>query len=306
MLRQLTALAALVAAGLPMSACGTSPAATAPAVTKGQAAQLLSHYQSVNNQANAALDGDLLATVEAGAQLDMDRAEYRRRKAAKEKYSAFTYTSPAYYIPRQTGFPKWFAVTAATGRTRHALLFTQDRAGAPWTLIADPFPVQAISGIKLDKDGYATAVGPDDDGVAPAPGRLAAVHAATLTRGAPGMAPGPYTSEAHKALVKAQSALKRRGVTLASVFAPDRQRAYALRTTDGGALVWYVVRQNETYDLAKPGLLGSGGDLVGLITGRVRHRLTTTALTQYLAVVPAHGAPKVVGSYRKAVQAASS
>ena len=40
--------------------------------------------------------------------------------------------------------------------------------------------------------------------------------------------------------------------------------------------------------------------------GKVRHHLATTALTQYLAVVPAQGAARVVGSYRKAIQATAS
>lgn len=306
MSRYLSALTAATAVGLSLSACASSPAATSAAVTRSQAAQLLTHYQSVNNQANGTLDGDLLATVEGGDQLAMDRAEYLRRKKTKEKYDSFSYTEPAYYIPRQTGYPKWFAVTATTGRIRHALLFTQERSGAPWSLIADPFPFQAVSGVTLGKDGYATAVDPGDGGAGMAPAKVAEAHAATLTRGARGMAPGPYTNGAYDALVKARAALRRQGVTLTSAFAPDTQRVFALRTTDGGALVWYVLRQTEMYDLAKPGLIGSGGDLVGLLDERVRHRLSTVALTQYLAVVPPHGAPRVIGSYRKAIHAVAS
>ncbi|GAA0337322.1 hypothetical protein NE235_32855 [Actinoallomurus spadix] len=303
MLRHLTALTVVL---LPLAACGGTPAIAAPAVAKDRAAQLLAHYQAVNNRANGTSDERLLATVETGAQLDMDRAEYRRRTAAKEKYTPFVYSAPAYYIPRETGFPKWFAVVATAGRTRHALVFTQERPKGPWLLTADPFPAETITGVALDKDGYATAVAPDDGRTAPAPGKIAAVHAATLTRGTSGMAPGPYTTQAHDALVKAEAALKRRGVTLTSDFRPDRQQAFALRTTDGGALVWYVVRQSESYDLARPGLIGNGGDLAGLISGKVRRHLDTTALTQYLAVVPPQGAAKVVGSYRKAIQATES
>lgn len=306
MLRHLSALTAATAVGLAPSACTASPAATAPVVTKSQAAQLVSRYQSVNNQANGTLDGDLLATVEAGDQLAMDRAEYLRRKKTKEKFGTFSYTAPAYYIPRQTGHPKWFAVTATTGRTRHALLFTQDRAGAPWNLVADPFPIESTSGVAVDKDGYATAVASGDGSGGMAPAKVAAAHAATLAHGGRTMAAGPYTSGAHDALVKAQTALRRQGVTLTTVFEPDRQPVFALRTTGGGTLVWYVLRQNETYDLAKPGLIGKGGDLVGLLDGTVRHRLNSVALTQYLALVPAHGAPRVIGSYRKAIRATAS
>jgi hypothetical protein len=301
MRRHLAVLTALI---LPVSACGT-PAH--PALSKVQAQQVLANYQSVNNRANAAMDGRLLATVETGAQLEMDRAGYRLRQAKKErKYTPFTYAAPAYYIPRLKGYPKWFAVDAASGNTRHALLFTQDHAGGPWLLAADPFPSSALSVITLDKDGYATAVDPRDTHTALEPEKVAGAHAALLSAGSGDMAAGPYTTDSRDALGKVQSELKRRGVTLTSDFAPDQQRAFALRTTGGGAMVWYVVRQSERYDMVDAGTVGADGDLAGLVTGRIGHHLSSVALIQYLAVVPAQGETRVIGSYRKAVQATTS
>jgi hypothetical protein len=297
-------LAALAALTLPLSACGASSAA--PSLTRAQAEQVLAHYQSVNNDANRSLDGNLLATVETGAQLDMDRAGYQLRRARGDKIVPFTYTATTYYIPRQTDFPKWFAVDAISGRTRHALLFVQDRSGGSWLLAADPFPSAGLSNVTLDKDGYATAVSADDTHAALSPAKVASAHAAVLTSGATGMAPGPYTSDSRSALVRVQSGLQRHGVTLSADFVPDRQQAYALRTTGGGFLVWYVLRQTEKYDMSAAGAVGSGGDLTGLINGRVGHHLDTTALIQYLATVPDHGSPQVIGSYRKAVQATTS
>jgi hypothetical protein len=307
MRRQLAALAAVI---LPVSACGSLGTAH-PAITKAQAEQVLANYQTVNNRANAALDGNLLATVETGAQLEMDRAGYLLRKAKKDdKYTPFTYAHPSYYIPRQDGFPRWFAVDATSstgaGNSRHALLFTQDHAGAPWLLTADPFPSSPLTGINLDKDGYATAVSPRDTNAAVQPGKVAGAHAALLSTGTGGMAAGPYTSESRDALTKVEGELRKRGVTLTSDFAPDQQRSYALRTTGGGALVWYVIRQSERYDMVDPGTVSADGDLTGLVSGRVGHHLSSTALIQYLAVVPDHGDTQVIGTYRKAVQATTS
>jgi hypothetical protein len=302
MRRQLAALAAVI---LPMSACGSLGTAR-PAIGKGQAERVLANYQAVNNRANGALDGNLLATIETGAQLEMDRAGYRLRQAKKDKYTPFVYSHPAYYIPRQDSYPRWFAVEATSGQTRHALLFTQERAGGPWLLAADPFPSSPLSGIALDKDGFATAVGPGDTNAALQPRKVAGTHAATLSIGTGGMAPGPYTNESRDALTKVQAELRRRGVTLTSDFAPDQQRTYALRTTGGGALVWYVVRQSERYDMVHPGAVRTDGDLAGLVPGRVGHHLSSTALIQYLAIVPDHGDTQVIGTYRKAVQATTS
>jgi hypothetical protein len=302
MLRQLAVLTALI---LPVSACGSLGTAH-PAVTKSQAEQILTNYQSINNRANADLDANLLSTVETGAQLEMDRAGYRLRQVKKDKYTPFTYSRPAFYIPRQEAFPKWFAVDATSGHTRHALLFVQDRAGGPWLLAADPFPSSGLRGVALDKDGYATAVNPTDGDAAVEPRKVAGVHAATLSSGTGGMAPGPYTTESRDALTKVESELRKRGVTLTSDFAPDQQRSFALRTTGGGALVWYVVRQSERYDMVDPGTVSADGDLAGLVSGRVGHHLSSVALIQYLAVVPDHGNTQVIGTYRKAVQATTS
>jgi hypothetical protein len=302
MRRQLAALAAVI---LPVSACASLGTAH-PALTKAQAEQVLANYQSVNNRANAELDDNLLATIETGAQLKMDRAGYRLRRAKKDKYTPFTYSRPSYYIPRQDGYPKWFAVDAISGNTRHALLFVQDRAGGPWLLTADPFPSSPLTGVNLDKDGYATAVSARDTEAAIQPGKVAGAHAALLSTGTGGMAAGPYTSESRDALTKVQTELRKRGVTLTSGFAPDQQRSFALRTTGGGALVWYVVRQSERYDMVDPGTVSADGDLAGLVSGRVGHHLSSTALIQYLAIVPDHGDTRVIGTYRKAVQAGTS
>jgi len=302
MRRQLAALTAVI---LPVSACGSLGTAH-PALTKIQAEQVLANYQKVNNRANAELDGGLLATVETGAQLEMDRAGYRLRAVKKDKYTPFTYSRPSYYIPRQDGFPKWFAINATSGNTRHALLFVQDRQGGPWLLAADPFPSAPLTGVNLDKDGYATAVSPRDTDAAVQPGKVAVAHAATLSTGAGGMAAGPYTTGSRDVLTKIETELRKRGVTLTSDFAPDQQRSFALRTTGGGALVWYVVRQSERYDMVKAGMVGAEGDLTGLVSGRVGHHLSSTALIQYLAIVPDHGDTRVIGTYRKAVQATTS
>lgn len=302
MRRQLAALAAVI---LPMSACGSLGSAH-PAITKTQAEQVLANYQSVNNRANGTMDAHLLATVETGAQLQMDLADYRLRQVKKDRYTPFTYDRPAFYIPRQDHFPKWFAVEATSGATRHALLFVQDHQGGPWLLTADPFPSSPLSGVALDKDGFATAVSPRDSDTAVQPGKVAGTHAAALATGAGGMAAGPYTTESREMLAKVQDELHKHGVTLTSDFTPDRQRSFALRTTGGGALVWYVVRQSERYDMIDPGTVNTNGDLAGLVHGRVGHHLSSTALIQYLAIVPDHGDTRVIGTYRKAVQATTS
>jgi hypothetical protein len=331
--------AVLAAFILPLSACsGGSGSSTEAAggtsttpLTKAQAQQVLSAYQATNNRANKALNAGLLASAETGPQLDMDTAGYKLRRATKQKFAEFTYTKPVFYIPRMSGYPRWFAAEALSspdtgaGRRvavppmaqqhRHALLFVQDKAGAPWRLAADPYPTgRALSGIAVDSAGYATAVPPDDARLALAPAQVGAAHAALLTAGpkaaaANGIGSGVHTTLAYTALRKATGQFTRVGVNLTSRFAPSTAPVYALRTTDGGALVWYVLQQNERYATKKPGIVSISGDLVGLAPpGKVQDRLDTTVLVQYLSKIPpkGKGTVDVIGTYRKAVQAAAS
>ncbi|MFB4306088.1 hypothetical protein [Actinomadura sp. GTD37] len=308
-------LAAALAAGC---SGGTSAEAAkprgAPALTKAQAQRVLASYTAAANRAGYRFSGRALRAIEADPQLSMDVAALKLRRAVRQRPPKLAFTSTTFYIPRLTGYPHWFAADAATGQgdrtLRHALLFTQAEAGAPWLLAADPYPAEpALSKIALDPDGFATPVDPGAKDLAVAPGSLPQAHAALLTEGprasgAAHLADGAKTSETYKALKQGEHALAGRGVTLSSRFSAAPYKVYALRTKDRGALVWYVLKQNEAYSATKRGRLAVSGDLVGLAPARTaRTRMDTTVLVQYLATVPAKGRATVSGMYRKAVTA---
>ncbi|MFI6518770.1 hypothetical protein ACIBF1_24665 [Spirillospora sp. NPDC050679] len=301
-------------ATLLLPACGPGPEAGSapPVLTRDQARQVLSRYAQAAGRAGQRLDASPLSSVATGPQLAMDTAAVKLRRATGQKPGPLAFTRPVFYIPRATGYPRWFAVDAVSGsgkRTlRHALLFTQAKAGGPWLLAADPYPADAaLSRVRLDSDGYATAVPAVASGLALAPGRVAAAHAALLSKGPRGsgvtsLAPGPRTTQTRDELERGVQLLAKRGVRLTSSFTPDPAPAYALRTRDGGAVVWYVLRQKEAYSAARRGTLTVSGDLSGLApAGAAGSRMTTTVLIQYLATVPPKGATAVTGMYRKAV-----
>ncbi|MBA9007852.1 hypothetical protein [Thermomonospora cellulosilytica] len=315
---------------------GSGEQQATPALTKQQAAAVLQRYAQVKNQMQAAaargVDGSLLATAETEPQLTMDLAAYRLYRTAGEKLRPLEYGQPTFYIPRLTGYPRWFAADTTswvvvrkssggsaerTRPVRHAMLFVQRAPKAPWLLAADPLPsggapTSPLSAVALDKEGYATAVRPDASGLAVSPDRLGEAHAAVLTRGAQAaphhrkvLADGPATLRAHEGLSRATAQFRSLGITLTSTFAPHDAPVYALRTTDGGALVWYVLRQHESYVAGSPGKLRVGGDLTGLVSEKqARTRLDSTVLIQHLAQVPAGtGQAQITGMYRKAVHA---
>ncbi|TDD36519.1 hypothetical protein E1287_10905 [Actinomadura sp. KC06] len=300
--------------GSPSSAEAEKRAA-APALSKAQAQQVLDAYTAEANRAGRKLDRTVLPGIEADPQLSMDDASLKLRRVIKRPPPTVRFTNTSFYIPRVSGYPHWFAAGAVTGQgkrsMRHALLFTQAKAGAPWLLTANPYPTSdALSNIALDPEGFATSVDADErKGLAAAPGKVPAAHAALLTDG-PGaanaslMADGAQTSETYKALKQGEKTLAGRGVTLSSRFSPSQYRVFALRTKDRGALVWYVLKQNEAYSSSKRGRLAVGGDLLGLVPVKAaRTRMDTTVLVQYLAAVPPKGRATVTGMYRKAVTA---
>ncbi|MBW8487547.1 hypothetical protein [Actinomadura parmotrematis] len=308
---------ALLASGL-AAGCSDDAASAAPAaLARPEAERVLARYAAAADHAGRSLDAAGLPAVETAPLLAMDGASIKLRKAVGRKTTPLKFTDTAFLIPRAAGYPRWFAVDAMSGSgkdlLRHALLFTQARAGAPWLATADPYPADdPLAAVALDADGLATAVPAGNTGLPLAPGKLAAAHAALLSKGpkapaAQGLAAGPKTTEAYRALRAGQAALAAKGITLASTFAPAPVPAYALRTRGGGAVVWYTIRQNEEYSSAHAGRLSVSGDLVGLVPPRrVRTRMTSTVLVSYLATVPRKGAAPVSGMYRKAVSAGGS
>lgn len=319
--------AGLAVLALPLASCSgaakDAEAAYPPALTAAEAGAVVKAYEATNAKANKTLDPTLLATVETGPQLQMDVAVYKLNRVAKTKLTPFSYTDPVFYIPRLTGHPRWFAVDAAstvhTPHTaishkqdvRHAMLFLQESQNGPWKLAADPQRKGGpIGGMDIDDAGYARV--PVAENLALAPSRLATAHAALLSGGptapgAAGIAAGPLTTGTYELMKKAGTQIGTAGVSFSARFSPAQPEVYALSTKDGGALVWYVLRQNEAYAPAtrKAKKIPITGDLVGLVPpGKVR-RLTSSVLIQYLAVIPAKGDVTVAGATRKAVSADS-
>ncbi|MEO5875548.1 MAG: hypothetical protein ABIS86_01555 [Streptosporangiaceae bacterium] len=308
----------LAVLALPLASCSgaarDAAAARPPALTTAQAGTVLRTYEQTNAKANKALDPTLLATVETGPQLQMDVALYTLNRATGKKLTPFSYQNPVFYIPRLTGHPRWFAVDAASTvrdqQIRHALLFVQDADGGPWKLAADPQRNGSgpIGGVAVDDAGYARV--PTPAKLALTPGRLATAHAALLgggpkAPGAAGLAAGPLTTGTYELMKKAGTQIGTAGISFSAQFSPATPQTYALATQDGGALVWYVLRQKETYAPAttKAKKIPITGDLVGLAPRRSVRHLTSTVLIQYLAVIPRKGDVTVSGATRKAVSA---
>jgi hypothetical protein len=299
----------LVAFGILAAGCGSggggakpapskaSTTPTAAALTEAQARTVFTRYQKINNQANSHLSDKLISTIETGPMLKADLVDYKITRAGDEpKIKAFTYRSPHFYIPGNAGTP-WFAVDAkSTLGGEEFLVFVQ--SGGTYKLATsawkskDPFP-----SIALGPDGSATAV------TGGATTQVAASHSQYLTTTAAGLrgdgfAPGASTTQLGKTWEKNVAKITQGGAWQGGTsWKPRTDPVYALKTTDGGTLVWYTATQNLDYHTIQPNTwYRPEKDFFALGPDRYYHTFHGTTLWKFAAHLPPKaGAIAVVG-----------
>lgn len=236
-------------------------AAKPPALAPSQAQQVLARYLEASNNANASYNAALLHTVEGGSSYLMDIGGYRfmRGQPRKTPYAPFTMTHPAYYIPRFAGnaYPRWFAVsgtgTASTGKELGTayLAFSKDSAAAPWKEVSEPYVLPARTpapAIALDPGGYATAISTTGNTarLAIAPDQAPHATASSLDRLA--ALPGKVIKASTQTLADlGDEVFWRSGHGGQRINAADHHTVTSwpvlgLRTTTGGALLFYTLR----------------------------------------------------------------
>jgi hypothetical protein len=285
--------AALAAAGCASATAGTgstsanTPARAAAAVTTAQASRAFNTYVAAAAQAAATDDGSLALSVVTGAQrslvsagLTMDGAHPGGSGAYSGvltlESAAYTYGTPAFYLPEPAGYPRFFvadvtrAVTGinpANGATasiggaevpidgRVLMLFEQSTAAKPWLLAST---AQLPAGMTLpplaaDKHGYIPQVPLTSTDLLAQPYASGPLQAAVVDDGpasaaAKAVAAGPLTTALY------QAARDRSGTGLqvprGDIYQWDMEGtaypAFALRTANGGALVLYAMYLNST------------------------------------------------------------
>ncbi|MFD0685267.1 hypothetical protein [Actinomadura fibrosa] len=151
------------------------------------------------------------------------------------KSATISLVNPVLYVPRRSAYPRWFAVAAlerSGGKDQQVLgVFVRTGAKDPWRaahwLTFQGRPPE----LAYDAEGYAI----------PAPDRgLPAAHAAYLASGDDGgVIPDAFTVSARRPDTGDWKAGPGK-------VAAGPGAAYALRTKDGGSLVLYGLRQDQT------------------------------------------------------------
>ncbi|MEZ3182146.1 hypothetical protein KYY02_26800 [Streptomyces pimonensis] len=275
-----------------------------PATTRAEAAEVLEEFTAAYNKADKAYDSSLDADHTAGALADIDGARLKAGRAnspqGNASHTPLELTDAKFTIPKKAGWPRWFLADAAGnkgGESRWLLVFTRNGLDETWeaaylTLVAP----DDIPEFRTDKDGWAEAVPANSTELAVKPGELSNHYVTYLKDGGDAFADGPYTSGWRAQRGKKSS---RPGLATQYIDEPLTDGDYAplaLRTEDGGALVFFATRHFEKRTAAAGASVPTPNrDVLALTTGEIRQSLTMEFVSNGVALDPADGEVGILG-----------
>ncbi|GGS26768.1 putative lipoprotein [Streptomyces humidus] len=299
--RYALATASLVTVSLTASGCVVvhGELEVLPSATRGEAVKAVEQFTAAYNKADAAYDPSLDAGHTAGALAVIDAARLKAGRlnspTGNPQHTPLVLSDVNYTVPAKAGWPRWFVADAKGnkgGDARWLLVFTREARKRPWqatylTLVAPG----AVPAFKKDADGWAEAVPADTAGLALAPRDLSKDYTAYLQSGRGAFADGAYTSALRASRAKNAT---RPGLATQYVDQPLAGGEYAplaLRTADGGALVFFTthhyMKQTAAAGAAVP---TPDPDVRALTTGEIKQSLTMEFVAADVALSPAKGA----------------
>ncbi|GAA2312543.1 hypothetical protein OKJ48_12430 [Streptomyces kunmingensis] len=298
--RPAAAAAAAVVLSLTASGCVTvhGELEVMPTTTKTQAARALDTFVTAYNKADKTYDRAADAKYVSGALAAIDAAKLKAGRAVSPEgntnHKPLKLSDTNITVPKKAGWPRWFVTDSANSRipsSRWVMVFTRDAVEEPWAVsYLTVFRGDTLPEFKKDADGWGEAVAADAGGLAVRPGDLGEKYATYLKDGGDGFADGAYTSEWRASRKKNES---RPGLTTQFIDEPLKDGDYApiaLRTEDGGALVFFATRRFEKQTAF------SGSDLPAispsvkaLMSGDAKQSATYGFVSNQAAVIPGGG-----------------
>ncbi|MCL2553206.1 MAG: hypothetical protein FWE75_13810 [Actinomycetia bacterium] len=300
--RRLALRAATLALVLPLAGCMTvhGERADIPSVAPAEAAKVLSHFATVDNEATKTWNPQLLGQIESGPLGAIDgagvRAKHANNPGGNPQFSALEFSDSKFWIPKQVGWPKFFVADTATNRgtagARWLLLFRRGAASEPWraaflaVTTADSLPALAT-----DQGGHVEPVPLTGGDLVLPPGKLSSAYTGYLQdgTGADEFAKGAATSQL-RANRHAQARTPNSVTQYADQPASDGDfTPVALRTKDGGALVFFGTRHQSKSTYRAGYNLAIDPDTRALMTGTPKTSVTLSHVAQELVTVPKSG-----------------
>ncbi|MEU5592388.1 hypothetical protein [Streptomyces sp. NPDC020298] len=269
-----------------------------PATTRAEAAKALQQFTDAYNKADKAYDRSLDADHVTGAFGDIDGARLQaghvNSPGGNTGHTPLKLSDAKYTIVKKAGWPRWFVVDAAAnkgGAARWLFVFTRHDLAEPWqaayvTLVAPG----NVPEFKKDKDGWGEAVPAASASLAVEPQQLSRQYATYLQSGGSVFADGAHTSGWRKDRAKEA---KKPGLVRQFIDEPLTSGDYAplaLRTADGGALVFFTTHHYEKQTAAAGTSVPTPGDDVKALTkGEIKQSLTLELMSNEVALDPKAG-----------------
>ncbi|MFR9794814.1 hypothetical protein ACL02U_02775 [Streptomyces sp. MS06] len=293
--------AALTAVALTASGCVVvhGERAVLPAAGRGEAAEALRQFTEAYNAADKAYDGSLDAGRTTGALGDIDAARLKaghvNHPQGNSSYTPLELTDAKFTVPKKAGWPRWFLADTKANKgaaARWLLVFVRHDLDEPWrvaylTLVAPG----AVPAFRKDADGWAETVPVQSAGFAVRPDELSRKYVHYLRDGGGVFADGTHTSRWR---AERERRATRPGLVTQYIDEPVADGDYAplaLRTADGGALVFFTTRHYQKQTAAAGASVPTPDKgVLALTTGEIKQSLTMDTLSNEVALDPRQGA----------------
>lgn len=304
----------LVVLALPVTACSTggqttssafgrsgSAAASAPrgVVTAAEAKAILDKWGKAEKDA-ARQGGTDWTAANAGlaAEISTSLSQLHKSLGEPADWAEKPIVKPRFAIPGKVSGAPWFMAEFRRegGSTWSQVIFKKTSAGWRAVAMSETGSKSRPPAVARDKNGLATVVAPSDGaGLIASPLQIAQAHARLQsTFGQDRRARQLFMANAVTRQNAVSYARERKAVSQGrwtmAVRAQPTPEIYALRTSAGGALVWYGIRQQDTW-IARPGAntrLGFTDRPSAAVSHgeQFRRKAVRKIAAMYLAVVP--------------------
>ena len=208
-------------------------------------------------------------------------------------------TRPSVLLTRGAEYPRFF-FTVLAGNAKQAPVVSVLTAKDPSSAYRIAGSVTVLPGARLPEVAMPSEgsprLAPDTTGLAIAPGDLGSTYAAVLNNGTTAPEAANFTKDTFVDQVQKAAAAQRQGVARFGTYAQTHEAVpgstLAIRTSNGGALVFTALRRQSTFT-GRPGNAATLPPDVRVLTGEVQASgFTTTAAELLLFVVPPAGKGK--------------
>ncbi|MFF1656276.1 hypothetical protein [Streptomyces sp. NPDC058255] len=272
-----------------------------PAATRAEAARALTDFTTAYNKADKAYDSSLDADRVTGPLADIDgaklKAGQKNHPGGNPAPSPLKFSDAKFVIPEKAAWPRWFVADTAANKglpsSRWLLVFTRGSANDMWQVsYLTVLAAADVPKFATDEHGWAQPVTADDAALAVEPEKLSQSYSTYLKAGGDTFAAGTHTSQWRAQRKKFAS---KPGLARQYIDEPLTSGDYApvgLRTSDGGALVFFTTHRYEKQTAATgTEIPAPTADVQALTTGEIKQSLTLEFISNQAALDPAKASP---------------